>query len=259
MHLDATERRIDLWRATPGRIDDHRLLQEYRRLLSDTERRLERRMHILRDQRRYLVTRALVRIVLSKYAPVAPDEWIFAPNQYGKPQIANAHARDISFNVTHGGELIIVGVARGVALGIDTESVRARLAPLDLADRYFTDDEANCLRAAPAAHQQRLFFEYWTLKEAYIKARGIGMSIPLEHVGFRFVEAKGVRLWIHPAQCDTPARWCLWQLWPDADHVVSVCVERNGAERPLLSMTDIVPLASEFPCDYRLTRISDAS
>ena len=189
------DQQIDLWCAFPEQIADGALLLEFRCLLTEHEREREHQMHFARDRRRYLVTRALVRIVLSKYAPsVVPHEWAFTSNRYGKPDIANPapQAANLTFNITHSGQLIVVGVARGIALGVDTENVRVRRAPLDIADDYFTSDEVVNLRAQSAEIQQRRFFEYWTLKESYIKARGMGLSIPLDHIGFRLMSRIGV-------------------------------------------------------------------
>lgn len=254
------DRQIDLWCAFPGRIADDALLREYRCLLTGEEREREEQMHFAKDRRRYLVTRALVRIVLSKYAPgVAPHEWAFTSNRYGKPEIANSapQAANLTFNITHAGQLIVVGVARGIALGIDTENVRVRRAPLDIADYYFTADEVVSLRAQSEEIQQRRFFEYWTLKESYIKAHGMGLSIPLDRFGFRLTGENGIRLWIHPEQDDWAARWRFWQFWLDADHVASVCAERSDAGRTSLAVTTIVPWVSEQACNCRPSRTSD--
>ncbi|TKC81282.1 4'-phosphopantetheinyl transferase superfamily protein [Trinickia terrae] len=250
---------IDLWCAYPGRIDDDALLREYRRLLTEGERERGQRFRFARDQHRYLITRVLVRIVLSKYAPaVAPEQWEFRFNPYGKPEIANpvSQAAGLAFNVTHSSELVVMGVTRGIALGIDTEGIRDRPAMLDIADHYFTADEALRLRAEPAALQSQLFFEYWTLKESYVKARGMGLSIPLDRFGFQLTGERGIQMWIHPEEDDRPAHWRFWQFWPDADHVASVCAQRVGAGPASFVARTVVPLVDEHRCDWRMSRES---
>ena len=99
--LDA--KHIDLWCAFPAEIVDEALLQEYRGLLSEAEREQQQRFYFAKDRQRYLVTRALVRTVLSRYAPIYPEQWLFATNAYGKPYIANGAGfyNSISFNITH--------------------------------------------------------------------------------------------------------------------------------------------------------------
>jgi 4'-phosphopantetheinyl transferase len=250
---------IDLWCVYPARIDDDALLREYRRLLSSAELERVHRMHFARDQHRQLVTRALVRVVLSKYAAaVAPEQWVFGSNSYGKPEIANPipQAANLVFNVTHAGELIVIGVTRGRALGIDTESIRGQRAMLDIADRYFTADEARSLRAEPVARQAQRFFEYWTLKESYVKARGEGLSIPLNRFGFRLVGERGIQWWLHPDEANQFTHWRFWQFWPDADHVVSVCAQCGEAERISFAVRAIVPLVEESLNDWRISRAS---
>src|SRR5437867_1964541 len=118
MKLDLNSREIHLWCAFLNEIGDETLLGEYQRLLSEKEQQQRSRFFFARDQHRFLVTRALVRTVLSRYADVAPTQWTFAFNAYGRPEIANDHpqAREISFNITHSNNLIIVGVAQIHAL-----------------------------------------------------------------------------------------------------------------------------------------------
>ena len=114
-------RPIYLWCTFYSDLEDEALLREYRSLLSEAERQQELRCHFARDRRRYLVTRALVRTVLSRYTAIAPSEWTFAVNDYGRPLIANTAwaARQISFNVSHTDSLIILAVAQGHELGVD--------------------------------------------------------------------------------------------------------------------------------------------
>lgn len=258
--FDATPR-VDLWCACPADIDDPRLLHAYRALLSEAERERQDRFLFARDRHRDLVTRALVRIVLSRYADLAPEAWRFVPNRYGRPGIANPAAglRDLSFNITHGGARVIVAVARGIQVGVDTESIAARPAPLAIAERYFSRDEAEALEALPAALRQQRFYETWTLKEAYVKARSMGMWLPFEQVAFHFEGERHVRLALGASLGDSASRWQLSQLWPDDEHVVSVCAGCGADTMPSLHATAIVPWVSEAPLGFRLARSSTAA
>lgn len=255
--IDDQRRAIELWCATPSQIDES-LMSEYRKLLSETERAQEMRMYFNRDRCRYLVTRALVRIVLSKYAPVAPEDWVFALSQYGKPSISRPHsfAADISFNITHGGNLIIIAVTRGIDIGVDTESISSRLAPLGVLKSSFSSSEISSILSLSEDEKNQRFYEHWTLKEAYVKARGLGTYIPLEAVDFDLKKEGLIELKVDPIWSDQSSRWYLWQLWPDDEHVVAVCAENLGTDPPKLSMTSIVPFLKEVPCSYRLTRVS---
>jgi len=160
--LTASERNIDLWLAFYHEIVDERLLARLRGLLSEAERRQEQRFHFADDRRRYLVTRAMVRTVLSRYAAVAPANWTFSTNRYGRPEIASApdEALGLSFNISHTRGLIALGVTRGRALGVDVENVVVRRVSMGIANRFFAPAEVAELSHIPPEQQQDRFFEY---------------------------------------------------------------------------------------------------
>ena len=251
--------KVQLWFAFCDEIADQSLLADYRRLLVDEERQKATRFHFAHDRHRYLITRALVRTVLSRYASVMPQDWRFTEDTYGRPHIVNDHAaaQRISFNVSHTRSLVVLGVSCERALGVDTEDVQTRRADLQIADHYFSVDEVTQLRATPPELQQARFFEYWTLKESYIKARGLGLSVPLEQFGFDLSQPDRLRIRFHPPLIDEPARWSLWLLRAAADHYVAVCAERAGREPPQLSFTKIVPLRDESVLECEALRRSE--
>ncbi len=248
---------IDLWCAFYSDLEDEALLREYRALLTESERHQEQRFHFARDRRRYLVTRALVRTILSRYADIAPREWAFTVNDYGRPLIANtaAAAGQISFNVSHTDSLIVLAVARGHELGVDVENTSVRSACIEVADRFFAPVEVSALHALPEARQQHRFFEYWTLKESYIKARSMGLSIPLDHFSFDLLE-DDIAISIHPDQGDRPERWRFWQMSFGPGYLGALCAERVSQEEPLLSVRSVVPLISDQALPYTVLRAS---
>ncbi len=250
--------RIDLWCASSSEIQDVALLQAYQSVLSETERTQQQRFYFARDRQRYLVTRALVRTVLSRYAAISPSQWVFSPDAYGKPHIANDVHLDntISFNITHSGSFIILAVTTGRALGLDTENRVTRKASLDVAGHYFAPAEVADLFSQPVEQQQYRFFEYWTLKESYIKARGMGLSIPLDQFSFYFPDEKKVELAILPSLNDNASRWRFWQILLEDEYLVSVCAERSDAEVPSLLLRKVVPLVSGQGMGYELLRMT---
>lgn len=250
-------RPIYLWCTFYSDLENEALLREYRSLLSESERQQEMRFHFARDRRRYLVTRALVRTVLSRYANIAPAEWTFGVNDYGRPLIANAAsaARQISFNVSHTDSLIILAVAQGHEVGVDVENTRVRAACIEIADRFFAPAEVSALHALPKARQQHRFFEYWTLKESYIKARSMGLSIPLDQFSFDLPE-DDIAISIHPDQADRPERWRFWQLSLGPGYLGALCAERVSREVPLLVVRNVVPLICDQALPYTLLRAS---
>jgi 4'-phosphopantetheinyl transferase len=238
---------VHLWLAFYNEIADERLHAAYRELLDPAEREQEPRFYFARDRRRYLVTRALVRTVLSRYESIRPEEWVFHTNAWGRPEVGNAEARDacLSFNVSHTHSLIVLGVTRGRDLGVDVENFRAREASMDVADRYFAPEEVAVLNAAPRREQQYRFFEYWTFKESYIKARGMGLSLPLDKFNFHYPDDRAVEIVIHPELADDAARWQFWQFRPTPEYLVAICAERVGAQSPLLVVRQAVPMSGD--------------
>jgi len=257
--LDIDRDQIHLWLAFFDEIRDERLLQRYYNLMTLEEQKQQSRFHFLIDQQRYLVTRALVRVALSRYAAIEPQDWAFAANAHGRPGIGNVdgHAQRISFNISHTNSLILLGVTCDNALGVDVENYCAREALVDIADRFFAPEEVAELRALPKARQRERFFEYWTLKECYIKARGMGLSIPLDQFSFRFPSEETLCVSMHPDLNDRPSRWRFWQFRLAACYLAAVCAEHSEA-MPRLIVRKVVPLTQEEPFDYTRLRTSEA-
>jgi 4'-phosphopantetheinyl transferase len=249
---------IHLWMTFSDEITDKGVLQRYDRLLAPEEREQQRRFQFEIDQHRHLVTRALVRAVLSRYVAVAPHEWAFASNAYGKPEIANADhsARRIAFNISHTRGLILLGITSDGVIGVDVENCRAREAPLEIADQFFEPKELAELRTLPTAQQQDRFFEYWTLKESYIKARGMGLSIPLDWFGFQFSGESTVGISMRPELNDRPSRWRFWQFRPGASYLAAVCAETTERSQRLFARK-VVPLLHEENFELGTVRTSD--
>ena len=258
MDLAADSRRIDLWCTYISAIGDDSLWTRYDALLSAEERGKQARFRFARDQRRYLVTRALARIVLSRYAAVQPQDWAFSAGAHGRPVIsAPSRAPPLEFNISHSADLVMLGVTLGRTLGIDTESIVARDADIAGLDRYFAPEESIALLALSPRERRRRFFELWTLKESYIKARGMGLAIALD--AFRFELGDGRQLTLHmlPGLGDSPDRWRLWQLVLRSDYIVGICAARGEGVSPRIVVREIVPLAYETVIDITPVRSTE--
>lgn len=155
-------------------------------LYSPQEIATSKRFLIKDRQRSYLLARTLVRTVLSKYVNISPRTWRFRTNESGKPEIDLPKMyRFLRFSLTRTNGFMACAVAADRAIGIDAEAID-RVVEIDgIADRYFAPEEARALQTGPPELRQRRFFELWTLKEAYLKARGIGLSLPLETILFK--------------------------------------------------------------------------
>lgn len=255
MDLAADSSRIDLWCTYISEIGDGSLWPRYDALLSMEERAAQARFLFAKDQRRYLVTRALVRTVLSRYAAVRPEEWAFSAGPHGRPEISAPRSTPaLEFNISHSADLVLLGVTSGRTLGIDTEGVLAREADIDGLDRYFAPQESAALLALVPGERRRRFFELWTLKESYIKARGLGLAIALDEFRFELVGERGLTLHMRPGLGDSPGRWRLWQLAMRSGYLAAVCAARGAGAPPDIVVREIVPLASERIVDIAPSR-----
>ena len=247
LSVDLDPGRIDLWCACIEDIEEAGLLPRYAALLGTQELARMERMHFARDRRRDLVARALVRTVLSRYAAPEPREWVFRADVHGRPRIANPPpGPGIEFNLSHSGGLVVLGVGTGCALGVDVESI-SRNTDTDRLDRYFAPREREALLELPEAQRRRRFFELWTLKESYLKARREGLRLALDAFAFDFTGERGLRLSFEPRLADSPRRWRFWQFTPRTDHVAAVCAGRGEPPEgePRLTVREVVPLAWE--------------
>jgi 4'-phosphopantetheinyl transferase len=248
---------IHLWLSSYEEITDEGLLASYRELLVANEKAQEKRFHFLNDRRRYLVTRAMVRIVLSRYALIDPAAWVFSVGAYGRPEIANPEAEnELSFNISHTHGLIVLGVTRRRALGVDVENLLMRQVSIDIAEHFFSREEVAALALTPVHQQQDRFFEYWTFKEAYIKARSMGLYLPLDKFSFRYPNEAAVDIAIHPELEDPASRWRFWQFRMSSRFLIAVCAERVGALPCSVTIRKIVPAVEEEVMNLTATRSS---
>lgn len=123
------------------------------------------------------------------------------------------------------------------------ENVSRRLTVAPLADHYFANAEKGNLQSLPLSQQPFRFFEYWTLKEAYIKARGMGLSIPLDRFSFDVTQAGRIDLHVDPCLEDDAERWMFWQWSLDQDYLLALCAQRNcNAATPSVQLWRALPL-----------------
>ncbi len=250
---------VDVWVAFEEEAGQDALLSEYRALLTDEEQRTEQRFHFPEDRRRYVITRALVRTVLSRYtAAMPPQDWRFVKDDYGRPHVVPAQrSPDLpNFNLSHSHGLVVCAVTHAERIGIDVERLGRARASMDIADHYFAPAEANALRALPAAQQSERFIHYWTLKESYIKAHGKGLAMPLRQFAFDLRGARDLGLAFEPPLEDEPANWKFWLWQASATHVAAVAVARAENATPRLLMRRVVPLRSEAPFECEMLRES---
>jgi 4'-phosphopantetheinyl transferase len=233
-----------LWVARPDEIRDPALLLAYDSILTEDERQKVSRYRFEKDRHTSLVTRALVRTVLSRYADVAPGDWRFEVNEHGRPEVRDPEEnRSLRFNLSHTNGLVVCLVSRSREVGVDVEDRTRRGELLNVADRFFSPFEVRALRALAPDEQMDRFFLYWTLKESYIKARGMGLAIPLSLFSFDVDSPKeGIRILIDPSLKDTPSRWQFSALSFGKRYAVAAGVERKDRGDVRVVVREVVPL-----------------
>lgn len=215
----------------------------YERLLTAAERQRAGRFLQPPDRDRFVIGRALARTMLSRSAEgVPPRAWHFALDDHGWPHLAARPpgAPDLRFNLSHTPGLIACAVAVGREVGVDVEHIGRRLTHDNIPERFFSAQEVAALRARPEADQRELFFDYWTLKESYIKARGLGLALPLGQFSFVFPAGRAPAIEFGPELHDDAASWQFAQFWPTPEHRLAVAVRRTGEDLPI-DVSDVVP------------------
>src|SRR5262249_23128168 len=148
-------------------------------LLSPEERERADRFHFARDRDRFVIAHAVLRQILALYLQSQPELIQFVQQKHGKPELApESNPLGLTFNLSHSGEVALVAVAAHMQLGVDVELMRSDFGGEEIAERFFSRPEVEKLRLLAAHQRTRAFFQCWTRKEAYLKARGEGLSIP---------------------------------------------------------------------------------
>ncbi|ESP90234.1 4'-phosphopantetheinyl transferase family protein [Pseudoalteromonas luteoviolacea] len=238
---------IPLWITKDEQITCPALLDQYQLLLSDEERAQYQRFRYDEHRHQFLVTRALVKSTLSRYCPeIAPHQWLFKKNRFGKPAIVNRLNTPLYFNLSHTKGAVVLVVHGEGEVGVDIEWIHRREKIIDIAARYFTQHEKNTLTAMDPITQHHHFYQLWTLKEAYIKACGQGMSLPLNQFYFQFLKQR-----IHVCHTEPSApvsenyQFLQFQLGTEYQGALAIQCTTRDFSSPTLQFRHVVPLRAE--------------
>lgn len=215
---------VHLWLLDPGLWDAGALTARLRGWLSPDEAARMDRYVFPRHRWEYLATRALCRAALSRYAPVEPAAWRFRSNPWGRPEVAAPAHSWLRFNLSNAEGLLACLVARDREVGVDVEDTTRSVDTLATSAHVFSAAELAALRREAAGAHRARFFHYWTLKEAYIKARGMGLALPLRAFSFLPDEAPP-RVRFDPSLGDEASRWCFARVDLDPGHRVAVAAK----------------------------------
>lgn len=237
---------IDLWLISLDKLDPE-IRATCRAYLGESELRQWQRFVLQTPADLFLVSRCLLRHALSSYAPVPEHAWQFRRNAYGRPYVAAPAAyRDLRFNLSHTSGLVALALRKDGAIGVDVENTTREVDARGLAKRFFAPAEARAVMAVERAQQHERFFAYWTLKEAYIKARGMGLSLPLESFWFE-LDAPTPRLRCTPQCADQPEGWWFGHFRPTARHWAALAVATPAGTEPVVRMRWGEPVADDEP------------
>jgi len=220
-----SESELHVWHAAlvPG---DHPALAGEDWLSPDEHRREQRFLHPA-DRIRFRLARSLLRLILGRYLGVAPAAVCFDYGHVGKPSLGGQF-RDsqIEFNLSHSADVMLLGVTRGQPLGVDVERLRTEIAIENMAERFFAPGEVQHLLSLEVERRREAFFTIWSRKEAYIKARGLGLSASLDgfHVSTHPENPPPVQF--IAVQPDDPI-WHLYPLNAPTGYFAAACTTRS--------------------------------
>jgi 4'-phosphopantetheinyl transferase len=215
--------RIELFVGLIETVDAPGVADECRRLLSVEERIRADRFMFERHRRQYIFAHALLRLALSQAAPnVDPTDWSFAAGRYGRPFVASPKTSTaLHFSLSHADGCVACVVSGHEAVGVDVETVSRRVAPLSTALRFFAPEEVETLRGLPEPAAIERFFDFWTLKEAYLKARGFGLNLPLDAFAMQ-VSYEAIEISFKPDIADDPRGWRFQLYSPSPSHRLAI-------------------------------------
>jgi len=221
--IELGEDEVQLWRVDLEAIRSHE--SSWQQLLSSDERSRAARFHFAADRQRFVASRAWLRTILAAFLVTEPSELNFSYSKNQKPFLSSAFAESgITFNISHSGGIALYAFARRREIGVDVEQVRRDFDAESIAHRFFSASEQKQLAALPKSEKVEAFFRCWTRKEAYIKAIGEGLSLPLSQfdVSLEALETNAL-LATRPDPAEAE-RWTIREVSGGAGYSAALCV-----------------------------------
>jgi len=233
---------IDVWLCYENEISEE-LLHAYWPLLTEAERTKALRFHFAADRNRHVISRALLRTVLPAYLGIPHQALSFRSDQFGRPSLDNpeALAARLDFNLSHTAGLIALGATCDTVVGVDVENASRQQPAMEMASRFFSPGEVASLRTFDGDALNLEFFRHWTLKESYLKAYGVGLSLPLDRFGFRLA-AQRAEFYLTAAAEHRAEEWQFAQWRASTDHLLAVCARHDDVVPLTFTLRHVVPL-----------------
>ncbi|HRQ22466.1 MAG TPA: 4'-phosphopantetheinyl transferase superfamily protein [Anaerolineales bacterium] len=216
---------MDIWRIHLDiGLDSVKLFES---TLSADEIRRASSFHFDKDHSRYVIAHFSLRDVLGRYLKAEPAQLKFSIDQYGKPSLLK---HKLEFNLSHSGSFALVAVTQHRIIGVDVERMREGISSHSIARQYFSPAEVAEFDAVPVEQRETAFFTCWTRKEAFIKAKGLGLSLPLDSFDVSLTPNEPAILRAVRPQPQEAARWKLRSLDVAPRYAGAVAVEHAGAK-----------------------------
>ena len=217
------EDEVHLWRVDLEAVgaDEFR----WQQLLSSEELTRAGRFHFSRDRQSFVASRAWLRTILASYLRTAPNSLSFSYSKKEKPSLGSAFANsDVTFNVSHSGGIALLAFTRGREIGVDVEQLRRDSDLESISRRFFSMYEQNQLAALPTEERAAAFFRCWTRKEAYIKATGDGLSLPLDQFDVSLGTGESNSLLATRPDASEAGRWLIREVPAGPGYMAALCV-----------------------------------
>lgn len=200
-------------------------LERLRCSLSEDELERSNRFKFQEGRRRYIAARGCLRNILAHYLNLEASKLRFVYNSHGKPELAKGYGyKSLTFNLSHSHELGLIAVAWNRQVGVDLEMIRSNVEREKLAERFFSEREVSDLKSVPDEMRERAFFACWTRKEAFIKASGQGLSLPLDQFDVSLnLQNPPVIFAIHGDEIEA-RKWSLFHLDPHPGYVAALAI-----------------------------------
>ena len=214
---------IHVWRVSLAQTES--CLQSLQQTLSTDERTKADRFRFPKDRSQFIVSRGALRAILSRYLNISSHILRFDYNPYGKPSLIVAQGGNtLRFNLSHSRGMALIALTKNRDIGVDIEGINPNFSCLEIAEKFFSPLENSVLGSLPEHLQATAFFTCWTRKEAYIKAVGKGLSIPLNQFDVSLAPGEPAALLNVEGNPEEVSKWSLIELFPSSDMVAAVAV-----------------------------------
>jgi len=218
--VESRPHQVDIWRVALNLPVDS--IERFSLSLSADETQRAGRFHFPAHRHRYILTHGALRDILARYLRCGPNQLRFSANPYGKPALLE---QTLEFNLSHSADFALVAVSGAEQVGIDIEQIRQGISSHVIARQYFSKREVADLEQVPIEKRVAAFFTCWTRKEAYIKAQGLGLSLPLESFDVSLSPDEPAFLRATRPDAREAARWKLLSLDVDPHYAAAAAVE----------------------------------